>query len=348
MSVTAADLMAAPETPVQFIIEELIPHGLTVLAGSPKTGKSYLALQAALAVAQGECFLDRATDQGNVLYLALEDGSQRLQRRLHQLAPASGNLDSITFQFSANRLLEGLEADLDAWLATAKRPRLVVIDTFGRVDPKIRHNQSEYSHVTSVLGPLQGWALKHGIGVLLIHHLRKGKAEAHQSFDVFEGILGSQGMLATVDAALVVLRQRGAHTAQLHMTSRDFEEGEFALASDPETMRWAVTTLLHDPLATFTDRRREVVEVLMSGPARLKDIAARLGTTESNVIQHLTKAIRDRVVRKVERGVYALEERLAEQLAPPMPTTHGEGTELDEVAHLDFAEQSPDEEEIHF
>lgn len=318
MSVTAADLMSAPETPVQFVVGQLVPHGLTVLAGAPKTGKSYFALQAALAVARGERFLGRVTDQGNVLYLALEDGRHRLQRRLHQIAPAQGDLERVVFEFETGYLQNGLQAVLDKWYSSADRPRLVVIDTYGRIDPGPRGGQSEYSHVNAVLGPLQRWALQHEVAVLLVHHLRKGSAAGEMaSADVFERILGSQGMLGIADAALVMLRGRRDHTADLHVTSRDFEEDAISLAVDPVTMRWSATAVREDPFARFDGRRQEVVKLLMSGPSRLKDIATGLDTTESNAIQFLNKAVRDGCVVKTGRGVYALEPSLAEQLGRP-------------------------------
>lgn len=338
MTITAAQLLAAPATPVAFVVDQLLPVGLTVLAGAPKTGKSYFALQASIAVAQGEPFLGRSTDPGDVLYLALEDGDERLRRRLGQLEPTPAGLDRVTFDFTARKIGDGLLSYLDAWHDAADYPKLVVIDTYGRVDSAPRRGQQEYGHVTEVLGDLQRWALDRKVAVVILHHLRKAGTTEVVSFDVFERILGSQGMLAVVDAALVMLRGRREHTAQLHVTSRDFEEDALDLAIDPETMRWSATKLFVDPLAAFGDRRREIVELLMHGEARLKDIAAHLNTSESNANQLLQKAIRDGVVAKVARGVYALDEILADKLA-----TSGhedldaapEVDELDEVGDLD-------------
>lgn len=349
MSVTAADLLSTPLVPLEFIVDQLTPYGLTILAGAPKTGKSYFALQLALAVAQGERFLGRRTKQGDVLYFALEDGSDRLTRRLHQLAPAMRDLGQVSFNFTANRLREGLEADLDAWYARVERPRLIVVDTFGRIDPGPRGRQTEYAHMTSILGPLQQWALERKVAILLVHHTRKPGAAEMQSGDVFNRILGSQGILGVVDAAYVMLRGRRDQTAELHLTSRDFEEDALALTVDPATMWWSATVLQKDPLAKFSDRRREIVEILMTGSLRLKDVAARLGTTESNAIQHLEKAIRDGVVVKVSRGVYALDEDLAEELVPVADDDVSGGTGLDEDAQdLDFADLTPDAEEFDF
>lgn len=50
----AETLMTTPMVPLKFIVSSLLPEGLHVLAGSPKIGKSWLALWICLQVAKGE------------------------------------------------------------------------------------------------------------------------------------------------------------------------------------------------------------------------------------------------------------------------------------------------------
>ncbi len=69
--------------PMRWVVPGVIAEGLTILAGAPKLGKSWLALSLALAVASGTDALG-CIDVGHprpVLYLALEDGHRRLQFR---------------------------------------------------------------------------------------------------------------------------------------------------------------------------------------------------------------------------------------------------------------------------
>ena len=87
-----------PLEPIDFLVDGLFAQGLYILGGSPKVGKSWLALQLCLAVCTGTPFLGRKTQQGEVLYLALEDGPQRLHSRalrLTQTAPATAPNDCI-------------------------------------------------------------------------------------------------------------------------------------------------------------------------------------------------------------------------------------------------------------
>ena len=55
-------------------------------AGRPKIGKSWLALDWSIAVARGGfCFGDIHCQEGDVLYLALEDNKRRLKFRLAKI-----------------------------------------------------------------------------------------------------------------------------------------------------------------------------------------------------------------------------------------------------------------------
>lgn len=77
--INAAQLQSKAFQPVRWVVPDVIPEGLTIIAGKPKLGKSWLVLDIALAAAQGGWTLgDRHCIQGDVLYAALEDGERRL------------------------------------------------------------------------------------------------------------------------------------------------------------------------------------------------------------------------------------------------------------------------------
>jgi hypothetical protein len=67
----------------RWAVPGLIPEGLSLLAGKPKVGKSWLALTMALGVAHGGRVLGQLAmpEPLGVLYLALEDSPLRLQER---------------------------------------------------------------------------------------------------------------------------------------------------------------------------------------------------------------------------------------------------------------------------
>lgn len=76
------------------VIDGLLPVGTYLLAGAPKIGKSFLVLQMAYQVSMGAPFLGFSSRQGTVLYLALEDTCERLQKRLAQMTEQDAEPDA--------------------------------------------------------------------------------------------------------------------------------------------------------------------------------------------------------------------------------------------------------------
>ena len=64
---TMQELYKQPLEPVEYLVDGLLAPGLYILGGSPKVGKSWMALQLCLAVCGGGAFLGRKTKQSEVL-----------------------------------------------------------------------------------------------------------------------------------------------------------------------------------------------------------------------------------------------------------------------------------------
>ena len=66
--------------PLKFIVPDILCEGLSILAGRPKIGKSWISLDIAVAVATGGLRLSHyKCEPGDVLLLALEDSRRRLK-----------------------------------------------------------------------------------------------------------------------------------------------------------------------------------------------------------------------------------------------------------------------------
>jgi len=78
------EIMTTVYKPIEFVIDGLLAQGLYILAGAPKVGKSWLALDMCLSIAKGEKILGLKTSQGTALYLCLEDSYARIQNRLYE------------------------------------------------------------------------------------------------------------------------------------------------------------------------------------------------------------------------------------------------------------------------
>src|SRR6266567_1308890 len=253
------ELLARQLPPVQWAIPDILPEGLTLLAGKPKLGKSWLALSVALAVASGGVALGTyPVTQGEVLYLALEDNERRLQLRAQQLLASMTTFPhSISFELRWPRLDQGGLTYLEEYLQTHPDVRLVVIDTWARVSPKAQHRQrSQYEDEYAALTPLKYLADTYRVSILAIHHLRKMRGD-----DVLDEITGSIGLTGAVDGALILKRERGQHDASLFMTGRDIEhEQQLALRFDAQTAMWMLVGNAEE--VKRTKERQDILDLL--------------------------------------------------------------------------------------
>lgn len=234
---TAAELLAAELPEPRWAVPDLIPEGLTILAGRPKKGKSRLALSVALAVASGIPALGHfeVEQGGDVLFCGLEDGPGRLQERLQDMLgkrPAPPNLD---LWIDLPKLGEGCEAEIERWIVEHPRARLIVLDTYQRLrKPPNSRDGNAYAVDYEDAAKLQRLAQTHQIAIILICHTRKPTGGT----DPFDDVLGSTGNTAAADAIAVLQTERGRADAKLLVTGRDIEEAEHALQNDSTTGRW--------------------------------------------------------------------------------------------------------------
>jgi AAA domain len=108
---TAAELQIMTFEPIKYVVPGLIVEGCVLLAGRPKAGKSWLALDIGLAVAAPhDCLGDRKCEQGSVLHLALEDGDRRMKSRITKLLRTSALNWPERFQYATRGRVQTKEA----------------------------------------------------------------------------------------------------------------------------------------------------------------------------------------------------------------------------------------------
>lgn len=71
-TIDADTLLSTPMRKTLFVVDGLIPQGLSVLSGSSKIGKSWLMLWLGIQVARGQPVWEFETHKNDVLYLCLE------------------------------------------------------------------------------------------------------------------------------------------------------------------------------------------------------------------------------------------------------------------------------------
>ena len=85
-TITAEALEDKDFPELRWAVPGLLTEGLTILAGRPKKGKSWMGLGFAVAIASGGIALGKIkVEKGDVLYLALEDNERRLKSRLAKI-----------------------------------------------------------------------------------------------------------------------------------------------------------------------------------------------------------------------------------------------------------------------
>ncbi len=241
-TMNAEELAAQPFPPPAFIVDNLIPMGLSVLGGASKTGKSWLMLWLAMRVSQGLPVWDRPTKQCDVLYLCLEDSFARIQRRMYQLSEEEP-LPSLRFAVLCEKLREGLEEQITSHLRTYPATGLVIIDTLQKVRPVHSADAGNmYACDYEDMTLLKSMADRCGIAVLVVHHLRKTKDKD----DPFNELSGSNGLMGALDTSLLLRRgSRDSANASLRVTGRDVEDQELLLTFD--NCVWGLSELEEDP-----------------------------------------------------------------------------------------------------
>ena len=230
-TIDADTLLGIPYEPLSFIVEDLLPQGLHLLAGAPKIGKSWLALWLCLRVAQGESLWNFATKPCEVLYLCLEDSFQRIQNRLLDLTEDAPS--TLHFAVMSEQLHSGLVEQMEQFLKAHPATGLVVIDTLQRVRT-VNSDANAYASDYRDIGVLKALADRHRIAVLLIHHLRKLNDE-----DPMNMISGTTGLSGATDSNFVLRRsKRRENTATLYCTGRDISYRELSLEFDSESHVW--------------------------------------------------------------------------------------------------------------
>ncbi|HXI17797.1 MAG TPA: AAA family ATPase [Chloroflexota bacterium] len=306
---SATSLMAETFADPRYAVSGLLPEGLCILAGKPKMGKSWLGLCLALAVAGGTPALGVVeVDAGDVLYMALEDGRRRLQRRLNDLLNDDPAPERLSLAVEWPRFPEGITA-IEEWLIAHPEARLIVVDTFKRVRPEEKRGASMYGQDYEAIAPLTDLAHTYSVSIVVVMHTRKMDAE-----DPIDLISGSLGLSGAADGALVMQRVRGQQDALLHVIDRDAEDSEKAL-------RWNIATggwLLLGDAAEYkrSAARNELLAALhdLNGSTP-KDLADHLNKPRGTIRRLLWEMTQTRLVTNAGGTYMALAPRPTE--VPP-------------------------------
>ncbi|WP_094602861.1 hypothetical protein SPSIL_009870 [Sporomusa silvacetica DSM 10669] len=201
--ITAAELLKKQLPEPVWIVPDILPAGLIIIAGPPKTGKSWLSMGLAVAVASGGNFLGQDVQKGQAIYLALEDTERRLQSRLQIVLTEEKGPEGLHFFTNWPKDGEGGLTFLAEWLLEHEDCRLVIVDTLQKIKRKPGRNENAYESDYAAMTGFKQIADKFNVAVVLVHHLKKGSET-----DIFNQISGSVGLSGAADAMMVLKRAR--------------------------------------------------------------------------------------------------------------------------------------------
>lgn len=294
----ASALQAKEFPPVRYVVTGYIAEGCTLFAGRPKIGKSWLMLEVAIAVAQGnQCLGGIECTAGDVLYLALEDNERRLKRRLQKLIGTDVWPAALSYATEWPKLREGGADLIREWIKSMPNARLVVVDVLAAVRSPEKSSQV-YQADYDTIRLLQQLASETGVAIVAVTHVRKGKAES----DPFEKVSGTLGLSGAADTVLIL--DSDSNGVTMYGRGRDIEEIETAVSFDKEACRWRVLGSAED--VRRTDERSSILNALFDAEAPLSpaELSRLTGNNRNNVDQLLSKMVRAGEVSKAGRGKY--------------------------------------------
>ena len=299
-SFTLEELLEYKFPPLEWLVENLVASGLTLLWGAPKSGKSIFALNLCLAVSNGLNVLGTfETKKASVLMISLEDGERRLQTRFRQ-AGATPNKNLIIF-CDWHRGEKGYE-ELAKYLDDNPEIKLVIIDTlflFCQINDM--HN---YSLTAAATAKLKKIADSRDIAIIAIHHAKK---KGNENTNFLESALGSTGLVGGPDHLQCLELTPGSQSdAVLHFVSKDSKNAELALKFAPDICGWKYigdTSDLGD-----SNEQQEILDLLKTENKAMKtgEIASRLGKRIQAVSNLLSKMNKKKKIEKISPGIYRL------------------------------------------
>ncbi|WP_392538586.1 AAA family ATPase [Legionella sp. 227] len=189
--IIVSDVFTNPPKPPQFLIAELLPAGeLTLLSAHGGTGKSMLALQAAVCLATGYSFMGKDVEKCRVLFYSGEDKNEIIRHRFQkicrqmQLDPkeVAKNIQLIDATESPYIYQETKATNAYFSLLACTQAFVTDVIIIDNASDTFDGNENSRSQVQGFL-----CALKRLGTVLLLSHIDKNKAKGDYNSEGYSG-----------------------------------------------------------------------------------------------------------------------------------------------------------------
>jgi hypothetical protein len=202
--------------PLEWAIKHVFPRqGIVAIYGPSQSGKSFLAMDAGIAIAEDQHWFARKVTTSSVVYVALEgEGGYRNRVRAWQEVNHRKISDNFRFLIKQTFHLDSTE-DVEALASVVDKGSVIIIDTLNRAAPTADENNSEdMGRILEGAKRLQ--ALTEGL-IMIVHHTGK---------DASRGARGHSSFFAALDAAIEVKRDGQTNQRSWSLAkAKDSEDG---------------------------------------------------------------------------------------------------------------------------
>jgi hypothetical protein len=307
-----------------WLIKGLLMAGFNILAGSPKSSKTYLAHSLALTLAlesvQGGLWLDHypIEHHGPVVYVSMEDEEGDSYLRCAELVPGITHVDRRRLIFCNDweaipPFGAGLYEFVEAQILQPYQPALVVLDPLSYLYPAAKRGGDQFDQIRQWLLPLRYLGRRYKSVILGVEHRRK---QSKDDVDIMETIRGSTAKNAVADGMLVIVREQEDVTLHAEIRKGSDQTISLGFTFDQDgaahwTWKGSTDGLLHT--GTHSAMRVQVSQILGGSPLSsftIPDLLAQLkmdqNTHTRNIMQLLLRRMeKDGEVQHVSRGHYS-------------------------------------------
>ena len=299
---------AADLPPRVWFIAFMITVGLTIISARKGLGKTFLALQMAIAITAGALFLGFRTEHAKVLYIALELDRIAMHERLLRFPALADGLDVV---YDWPRGVKGLEL-LKAAVIEGRYGVIYVDMIAGILPPDAETNSYDLS---PFLADLRHIALDNGVAIVALHHSIKG-----DSGDPVSNLMGSTAFGAQADSIITIERKRGEPGTKIYVNGNHGQERTIRARFDD--CRWIPEGEIDDA-PHIPESDGAVLRVL---EAHLEGIAA---SVLAATVGKAPNSIRASLSRLAERGLAVKRERLWYPRTAPHKSAQGAFSAID-------------------
>jgi RecA-family ATPase len=213
-AVSLADYVALERPLLNWLIPGILPKpGMVLLLGEPFAGKSFLAFQLGLSLAQGGLFQHRQCRPSRVLYLQFDPSELIWRDRILSIQRAGIKMEGPMFMVHPDdnpRSMNILTLEHQHFLQgclKASLPDVVIIDVLREIHSCDEQDSTQMKQVGDAI-----MEIFYGYTLVILHHTRK--IDSEKPIEVINSSRGSSYMTGKADATWMI------HKNNLYTVSR--------------------------------------------------------------------------------------------------------------------------------